>query len=293
MGTVNTIMSADPGCLPYIKTVSDEISNLDSFISIFDPCSEISRLNAESGCGYVDLSVTSLELLNRSLRYSEMTDGLFDVTTHPLSALWRSYKKENRVPPPDEIEKSLMLVNYKDININYTARSAFLPKAGQAVDFGSIAKGWAADRAVSFLTGCGIKDAVINFGGTVSVFGPVRSVGIQNPFKTTGVPMGRIKIKDQSVVTSGSYMNYFIAEGKKYHHIIDPRTGYPSGNDLCSVTLVGNSAAAMDALTTAFFILGLKDGTELAESMDMDAIAVTDSGSVYMTRGIGNRFELL
>lgn len=191
------------------------------------------------------------------------------------------------------MEHALLLVNDEDILLDDEAQTAELRRFGQSLDLGAIAKGYAADEVRRILTEGGITGALVNLGGTVSVIGEGKHVGIQHPDRMTGIPMGRVLLADACAVTSGDYERYYEVDGTRYHHILDPRTGYPSRSGLRSVTLIGSSALALDALSTAVFVLGAEKGLPLIQQAGYQAVFVTDALDVFCTDGLRGNFELL
>ncbi len=168
-----------------------------------------------------------------------------------------------------------------------------LKQVGQAVDLGGIAKGYAADEVARILREGGVTNAIVNLGGTVIAMGKSCIVGIQHPDRCTGIPMGRIALHDRAVVTSGDYERYFEVDGERYHHILDPRTGYPAKSGLRSVTVIGGSAMVLDALSTAIFVMGTEKGLPLARRLEAEAILVTGRLDVYCSRALRGGFSLL
>lgn len=168
-----------------------------------------------------------------------------------------------------------------------------LRREGQQFDLGATAKGYAADEAERILAENGVKEAIINLGGTIRVMGEPQKVGIQNPFEKTGVAFASLDISSGAVVTSGLYEQGFTMEGKTYHHIVNPRTGYPSQTELAGVTLVGENAEKLDALSTTAFMLSLPRAVELIRSADAEAVFVNKTGNVYVTDGLKPRFAFI
>ena len=191
------------------------------------------------------------------------------------------------------MEHALSLVCDEDILLDEESRTAELKRFGQSVDLGGIAKGYAADEVRRILREGGVTDALINLGGTVSSIGRERNIGIQHPDRATGIAMGRITLENGCVVTSGDYERFYEVDGVRYHHIVDPRTGYPAQSSLRSVTLIGDNATELDALSTAAFVLGEAEGLRLVQQAGVEAIFVTDSLNVFCTEGLRNNFQLL
>ena len=276
-----------------LKQAQARVRVLHDRLSVFQPESELSLLNASAGCTSVAVSTDTYFLLSESRRYSALSDGAFSITTRVLSALWSIHARCGTVPSRAEVEHALTLVNDQDILLEDEEQTAGLRQFGQSVDLGAIAKGYAADEVRRILIEGGVTDALINLGGTVWVIGSAKNVGIQHPDRLTGIAMGRISLANACAVTSGDYERYYEVDGTRYHHIVDPRTGYPSRANLRSVTLIGDSALALDALSTAVFVLGAEAGLPLMREAGVEAVFVTDEMNVYCSDGLRGNFELL
>ena len=233
--------------------------------------------------------------MKKSIYYSELTDGAFDVTIAKVSSLWDFTSGEKIVPDASAIEEGLKTVDYKNIclegNVAYIKNDA-------AVDLGAIAKGYIADKAAEFLREEGVTSAIINLGGNNVVIGkkddrPFR-IGIQKPTATTGEFSGVLNLEDISAVTSGAYQRFFVLDGVTYHHILDPETGYPAESDIASVTIICENSADADALSTSCFILGIEKATELMDSIDYAcAVFIDHEGNIILTDGTEKYFEYL
>ena len=276
-----------------LKRAEGRVRALHDLLSVFQPESEISLLNASAGCSAVPLSVDTLLLLSKSKRYSALSRGAFSITTRVLSALWSIHARCGTVPSRAEVEHALALVDDRDILLNEQANTAELRRFGQSVDLGAIAKGYAADEARRILQEGGVSGALINLGGTVCVLGEAKQVGIQHPDRMTGIALGRVSLANACAVTSGDYERFYEVDGMRYHHIVDPRTGYPSRANLRSVTLIGEKALALDALSTAAFVLGTEEGVPFIREAGVEAVFVTDQLDVFCTEGLRGNFELL
>lgn len=276
-----------------IKRAEERVHALHDRLSVFQPESEISLLNASAGCSSVPVSADTFHLLSQSRRYSALSGGAFSITTRALSALWEIHARCGTTPSRMEVEHALSLVNDQDILLDEEAQTAELLRFGQSVDLGAIAKGYAADEVRRILLEGGVTGALINLGGTVCVIGDAKQVGIQHPDRLTGIAMGRVSLSDKCAVTSGDYERFYEVDGTRYHHIVDPRTGYPSRSGLRSVTLIGECALALDALSTAVFVLGAEAGLPLMREAGIEAVFVTDQLDVFCSEGLRGNFELL
>ena len=192
----------------------------------------------------------------------------------------------------------LPLTNYKDVVIDEANKTVFLTRPGMMLDLGGIAKGYAADVISKMLTDEGVKSAIIDLGGNIfahgeKVSGDAWKIGIQNPFSNRGEIVGAISVKNKSIVTSGIYERYIEVDGVKYHHILNPETGYPYENDIAGITIISDKSTTGDALSTSVFALGIEEGMKFVEELDdVDAIFVTKEKGIYVTSGIKDNFEL-
>lgn len=297
LGTVNSILikydeSQESQVVNALDQIKLKVQRLDDLLSVFKKSSEVSQINIAAGKDLVLVSPETFLIISKSVDYSELSQGAFDITTRTLSKLWGIGSKETFIPNVNEVRKAKRFVNYKNIIFMENPKRIGLRKCGQAIDLGGIAKGYAADEARRIVIKHNIKDAIINFGGTIVVIGDEKRVGIQNPEKETGAAVGILKVKNQAVVTSGLYERYFIKDGKRYHHILSPSTGMPTNTGLCGISVIGNSAMELDALSTAVFILGMDAGTKLLEQCKIDGIFILESGEVFMTKGLKEKFSL-
>lgn len=263
----------------------------DSMFSNKIEDSEISRINSAGG-NPVEVSKETIKLIKKGIYYSEMSDGVFDITIAPVSNLWDFKAETPLVPSPEAIAEAVSHVNYKNIIIRDNTVKLTDPHAG--IDLGAIAKGYIADRIKDYLEDEGVRHAMINLGGNVLAMdskldGSDYNIGIQKPFDETGEPITSVKISDKSVVTSGIYQRYFKTDGKIYHHILDPNTGYPCENNLYSVTILTDSSLTADALSTTCFLLGYDRGMKLINQLDnVDAVFITNDNQIHYSKNFQN-----
>lgn len=254
--------------------------------------SEISQIN-HAGGNPVEVSKETITLIKKGVYYSELSKGVFDITIAPVSDLWDFKSEEAAVPAPDAVTSAVSHVNYNNIIIKDNTVRLTDPNAG--IDVGAIAKGYIADRLKDYLKSRGVEHAMINLGGNVLAMGNKLdgsdyNIGIQKPFDETGSPITSVKISNKSVVTSGIYQRYFEANGKIYHHILNPNTGYPCENNLNSVTIITNSSLTADALSTTCFLLGYDEGMKLINQLDnVDAIFITNDNKLHYSRNFQNK----
>ena len=200
--------------------------------------------------------------------------------------------EERQLPGDEAVWQALALVNFANITLDEEAHTVLLEKAGQRIDLGGIAKGYAIDGLKSRLWQNGVRRALLDLGGTVAALGCGLPVGIRDPFRLHGAPMGTLMLEDRIAVTSGVYERFAYMDGYRYHHVVDPRTGYPSKSGLVSVTLVGENGGALDAFATAALILGMEKSAPMLAEQGMDAVFVTEQGQVFVTRGLKRQFHL-
>lgn len=237
----------------------------------------------------VKLSPDTAALLSKGLYYSRISSGDFDVTVEPLTSLWDFTAANPVVPPADEISAAVKKVGYQNLELNDDTLTFLSPDT--TVDFGAIAKGYIADRMKEYLMKQGVKSAIINLGGNVLCIGkkpdgtPFK-IGLQKPYADRNETIETLNIEDMSVVSSGVYERHFVKDGVNYHHILNPRDGYPYENGLVSVTILSKLSVDGDALSTTCFSMGLEKGMELLNSMDdVYGVFITDDDKVHYTDG--------
>lgn len=235
------------------------------------------------------LSSDTTDLIREALYYSEISDGAYDPTIEPLSSLWNFTDGKKIVPPDDQIQKTAALVDWKNIRLEGDTITFLSPDT--ALDLGSIAKGFIADRMKEYLISRGVKNAIINLGGNVLCIGglpegrPFR-IGLQKPFESHNEIIANLEITDLSVVSSGIYERSFEQDGILYHHILNPETGYPYDNQLVAVTIVSPHSVDGDALSTTCFSLGLEQGMDLINSLDgIYGYFITDDYEIFYSEG--------
>lgn len=280
------------------EPIFNNIKELENILSVHVATSDLYKLRENAGKKYTKVSDETMEVMKKSIKYSEFSEGLFDVTLGPLIELWGIGTTKEKVPKQEEIKETLLLIDYKKININEEKKEIMLEKEGMFIDFGAIAKGYIADKTAEKIKELGIKSAIINLGGNVLLLGsrPDNSdfkIGIQDPKEARGGYLGTVKASDLSIVTSGDYERYFEKDGQRYHHIINPFTGFPSDNNLKSVSIITSSSFDSDALSTTILLLGLEKGLTKVNSLEnVEAIFVTKDNKIYLTEGIRDKFEL-
>ncbi len=278
--------------------VVERIKEIENKMTINEIGGEINILNELSGVDKVKLSDDTFEVIKRGLKYSQLASGAFDITIGPLVKAWGVFTDHPRVPDEEEIKNLLRLVNYKDIYIDDNSKTVMLAKQNQIVDLGGIAKGYAGDEAIRIYKENNIKSAFVNLGGNVVALGSKPdgsdwNVGIQNPRDVNGKHIAVVKVNNKAIVTSGDYERFFEKNGIRYHHIIDPKTGYPADSGLISATIISDASIDADALSTAVFVLGLEKGLSLIEGLDgIETILITKDKKIYTSSGLKDNFIL-
>ncbi len=238
--------------------------------------SDVYKLNNTEG--FVSVSEDTLKTVERALYYSELSGGKFDITIAPVSALWDF--KNQVVPSKDEISEALQSVDYHGIEI----KNGEISLGTKQIDLGGIAKGYIADKAAEYLKEKGAKRALVNFGGNICTVGQY-NIGIKKPFD--GSVIASVAIKDKCAVTSGIYERYTQSDGKIYHHILDPDTGYGVENELASVTVIGEKALDCDALSTVCMLLGTEKGLEIINNTaDAEAVFIDRDNNITLSLGL-------
>ncbi len=239
--------------------------------------SEISSLTG----GRKKVSPNTLEVIKKGLYYCKKTNGAFDITVADLASLW-NFKNEV-IPTRDEIAEALKNIDYESIIIDGDT----VDTNGKKIDLGGIAKGYVADRLLELLRDNNVKDGIINLGGNVTVFGNrYYNVGIKKPFSEGNVS-ATVRLKNKSVSTSGIYERFFENGGVLYHHILNTKTGYPAETDLLSASVIGDTSADCDALSTICVLYGLQDAKKLIESTDgFEAVFIDKNYKITFTDGL-------
>lgn len=271
-----------------LKAALDECARYERLFSRTIEGSDIWRVNHAAGAP-VQVSPETVEMLRIGLSVCEASGGAFDPTIEPASRLWDFSGEKAELPGAEALEAAASRVDYRKLVIGDDRIT--LPE-GMGIDLGGIAKGYIADQLAEFLRARGVKSALINLGGNVLTIGRRATddepfvVGIQDPKGESGANRLTLKAEDLSVVTSGNYERFFLLDGVRYHHLLDPKTGWPVQNGLDSVTILSKSSALGDALSTACYVLGEEKALKLLEQFDgVDAIFIRSDASVLMTDG--------
>ncbi len=283
---MNTVVTITARCSK--DTISEAFalcSQLESKLSRTVEGSDISKINNSND--FVEVSDETARLIEKAVGYSYVTEGRFDITVCPVSSLY-DFSSEN-LPAAEDISSALSEVDYRKIEFD---GNRICLKDG-SIDLGGIAKGYIADRVVQFLKGKGVKEGTVNIGGNVYCFGKSKvKIGIKKPFSNELV--ATVMAGEGTYVTSGIYERYIEKDGRIYHHIIDPETGYGVENELAAVTVMGKNSADADALSTSCMLLGEEIGLRLIEmTPDTEAVFVRRDGTLALSSGLMYKGEFI
>lgn len=302
MDTAVTLSAFGPNSKEAVEESFKRLDELDKMASPNIDTSDVYRINSSSGKSYVKVHPEILKMVKASIEYSKLSNGAFDITTGPIINLWGIGTDNERIPSDEEIKARLPLVGYERININEADSSIMLKDAGMAIDLGGVAKGFAADEVLKIYKKYNIENGLINL-GTSSIYALGKnkenkdwSVGIKHPrSEDSNEFLGVVKISNESLSTSGDYERFFIKDNKRYHHIMNPKTGYPVDNGVMSDTIVINgdvedNGMLADILTTAVFSLGAEKGVKFLDSLPQVSGEITTSDNkIYASKDFKDR----
>ena len=295
--TITVVSRSESRAKKAMDAAYRELDRVGRLLNFYSEDSELSRINRNAGIAPVKVSPETLDVIAAAVRAGEETEGGFDVTVGPLVKLWDFTKKT--IPTQERIEEAKSLVGYRHIIVDRQAGTVFLDRKGMQIDLGGIIKGYAADRAVSVLRQQGMENGIVAVAGDIRLFGRQPDgkpwhVGIQHPRPEgdEAALLATLDLNDGAISTSGDYQRYFIENGIRYHHLLNPATGFPQ--DLCrSVTVIAPAAADTDAFATGIFIMGPEKGLATLERLGMDGVIVDTTGQVLMTKGIKEKVKLI
>lgn len=270
-----------------IAAVMQEMKRIDQTMSPYIETSLLSQLNAKGGAEFVEVGPELFGLISRSQGYSILTGGAFDVT-YASAGRYYNYR-EGKKPDSATLRDAVEAINYRYLELDHRNYAVRFHHENVYVDLGGIAKGHAVDNSIKILKGLGIEQAMVSAGGDSRIIGDRRGepwvVGVKNP-RDRNAQVVVLPLLDASVSTSGDYERYFVQDGIRYHHIIDPQSG-DSARSVMSVTIIGAEATATDALSTSVFVMGVDRGIGLIDRLiGIDAIVVDGKGKVHMSEGL-------
>lgn len=283
-----------------VDQAMEEIEKIDSQMDCFNPRSEVSKINktaAKKGGGKITVSPDLMTVIAASKEYNLKTEGAFDITLRPVMRLW-DFNGKAHVPSQQQLQEALALVDMNNLEINREEGTISFKKRGMALDLGGVAKGYAADRAVAVLKKHGIRRALVTTGSTTMVMDSKPNnepwiIGVQNPRKDNST-LGTIGLTNKSISTSGDYQQYFMSKGKRYHHILDPKTGLPARECMSVTIITSDSCMDADILSTALFVIGYPKSMRFIENQEhVEAVIVDSKGKVHVTEGLRGRIKNL
>ena len=284
-----SVWTADPAAIKRpMDAAFEQIALVDRLFSPRFPDSVVNQVNARAAREDVAVPPEAFRLFEIALEAGRLSDGAFDITFQGLG-LWRFGPGEHAVPTQEEIAARLPLVDYRNVKLDPARRTVRFAREGMAVGFGGIGQGYAADLAADALRAGGVTDFLIDVSGDELISGSKGGtpwqVGIQDPRGPRGEVVAVVSGYAGALVTSGDYEKYFVAGGKRYHHILDPKTGYPA-TACMSVTVLAPRAVTADWMTKPIFVLGPEKGIALAERLGVHALVYSAAGKRFTTRGL-------
>jgi len=297
LGTQCAITLYDHASAGSLDSCFARLREINARMSVRDPGSELDAVNDAAGKGAVPVTDDVFAVVRRALELARLSNGLFDPTVGPLVRLWGINTDHARVPSPAEVKAALSLVSWKDVVMDDTARTIELRRPAMSLDVGGVAKGYAADEMVRILAQKGARSAIIDLGGNVFAMGSKPdggpwSIGIQDSWGTRGALLGVVQVRNRTVVTSGVYERFFQENGKRFHHIMDTRTGFPVDNGIVSATVVADTSFAADGMTLTLLSMGPGRGLALAHRLGLAAVMVASDRTVYTTPEIRAFFRI-
>jgi len=295
--SITAVTQSEDQARTAISEAYGELERLGRLLNFYADDSELTAINRNAGIKPVRVSPDTLEIIQAAIYAGEQTEGGFDVTVGPIVKLWDF--NEETLPDAASIAEQLPFVGYRNIVVDAAASTVFLRKAGVQMDLGGIIKGFAADKAIAVLKKNGIEGGIVAVAGDIRVFGrqpdgrPWR-VGVQNPRQKSedDVLLASLNLEDKGISTSGDYQRYFIRDGVRYHHLLNPKTGFPE--NLCqSVTIIAPAATLTDPFATGIFVMGPKKGLAVLDRLGIGGIIVDQNGTVLMTKGLESQVQLI
>lgn len=293
MDTYMTVTAYGKNAENGVNKAVDEINRLETVLSAEKQESDIYKLN-ETGSG--TLSTDTKDIVSKALEINKTTNGAFDISIYPLMVKWGFTTQKYNVPSKNEISKLLKDVDSSKIIFDEKSGNVKL-KENMKIDLGGIAKGYTSNRVMQIFKECGVKSGLVSLGGNVQALGTKTDgtawqIAIENPDKSSDY-IGVVSVKDKAVITSGGYERYFEKNGKTYHHILDPETGYPAESGVKSVTIVSDDGTLADALSTSLFVMGKEKALDYwhEHKNEFDTVLVEDNGDITITGGLEKIFK--
>lgn len=274
-----------------------KIREIESALSLHLSQSEIAAINENAGVQPVEVSQRTFDLLQRAKELSEQSDGAFDITIAPVVELWGITSDHPHVPTDEELAQAMALMGLEDLVLDEEACTAYLTRPGMAIDLGGIAKGWTADQLREYARELGAERGYVSLGGNLMIIGerpdgdPFK-FGLRDPQGDASTYLGTVTLEDGcTMATTGGYERYFEEDGIRYHHVLDPRTGYPADSDLLSVAVISKDGTLADYLSTTLFVQGLEAAKAAAGSEDYALVMVDQENYVWISGSLRGNFE--
>lgn len=282
-----------------IEKAFDEIARVERLFSTFKADSEISKINNLKPNEKLRISGETFWLIEKSILYNKKTEGVFDITIKPLVDLWAHARVTKTMPKDEDVRQALEKVGSQHVILDDVNSTILLSRSGMALDLGGVAKGYAADRAIKVLKENGIRNAIVNAGGDMYCLGrkskeELWKVGVQHP-RDRNESLLKVTLENKAIDTSGDYEKYFMLDNKRYSHIIDPRSGYPIGDNVISATVIAEDSTTSDILATALCILGHEGLNTVKTMKGVDAILIINKDGAFeieMSEGMKERYEV-
>jgi thiamine biosynthesis lipoprotein len=274
----------------FINIAISEISRIEKLISSWDPNSQTSLINKNSGIKAVKVDLELFNLINRALKISKLTNGAFDISYASMDQIWKFDGTMTEMPSKEAIKKSVDKVGYQNIILDKDQQTVFLKLEGMKIGFGAIGKGYAADKAKALLISKGVISGIINASGDLNTWGKQPNgddwkVAIINPLNKEKI-FSWLPVNNSAVVTSGNYEKYVKFNNILYTHIIDPRTGYPA-TGILSVTIFTKTAELADALATSIFVMGKDTGLDFVNQLKgVECIIIDENNTIITSKNI-------
>jgi thiamine biosynthesis lipoprotein len=287
MGTHVTITVATPESPEVLFAISagfSEIDRLEEVLSEWREDSELAKVNRRAGFEPIRVCSELFQVIQMAQDVSVASDGAFDISFAALNGLWKYNAENPRIPAKEEVHKRVRLVDYRNVALDEAGHSVMLNKRGMRIGLGGIAKGYVVDRVSAVLKEQGFSDHLVDAGGDLYASGKRGNrnwrVGIRNP-RGRGL-YAVVELQDEGMATSGNYEKYFFKDGVRYHHVLDPKTGFPA-RGTTSVTVIAGSAAEADAYATASFVLGKGKALTMAEREGLEVFVIDEDFNAYAT----------
>lgn len=266
------------------------LAELDNSLSMYNPSSDISRINSHAGISPVNIPDYALSVIQKALNLHEITHGTFNPLIGSLTRLWKINRNDGIIPSQESIDEAVKLTDINNLVIH--DNSVRLKAKGCVLDLGGIAKGYAGDMIANLFRNKGVKSALIDLGGNICVVGnnfdgELWKIGIRDPLEPASAPAMAVSVKDCSVITSGNYERFKISpDGKKFSHFFDPKTGQSIMNDLLSVTIIDSDGSIADGLATAFMTMGFDKARDTAKRLNVKAVLIRNDKTIHASESL-------